>query len=137
MSKYIYVHTVDNNPIQDAKKVNINDIKLISNGSVENIICDCLDSLMITDRISSTNELLKKIKIGGKIHLRFINLQLFGKHCYLNKLPFDRINTIINNIRSIVDDAHIEEILNINNNFVLNSVVYDGIVENVILERIS
>jgi len=137
MSKYIYVYSVDNNPVQDAKKVNISDIKLISNGSADNIICDCLDVLTLNDRILHTSELLKKIKVGGKLHLRFINLQLFSKYCYLNKLELDKINNIIANIRSIVDDSHIEEILSVNNNFKLDSVVYDGMIQNVVLERVS
>lgn len=136
MTKYIYVHVQDNNPIADAQKIKLNDINLISNGSSEHIICDCLDVLPINDRINATKQLLNKIKIGGKLHLRFINLNLFAKHCYLNKIDNDKINGIIANVRSLINDSHIESITN-TSNFRIHSLYYDGIVENVILERQS
>lgn len=135
MSKYIYVYVVDNNPIPDAEKVNINNINLISNGSSENIFCDCLDLFVIDERASLTNELLKKLRIGGCLHLKFINLKLFSKHCYLDKIEPDRINSIIANVKSLVDNSHIDNILQNNNNFMLKILSYDGLAETVIIER--
>lgn len=135
MSKYIYVHAADNNPIPDAEKVNVNNVNLISNGSSENILCDCLDLFTISDRTSLTNELLKKLRIGGKLHLKFINLKLFSKNCYLDKIEADKINNIIANVKSLVDDSHIDQILQNNNNFILKGLSYDGLAESIIIER--
>ena len=135
MSKYIYVHSTDNNPIPDAEKINVNNVNLISNGSSENILCDCLDLFTINERTSLTNELLKKLRIGGKLHLKFINLKLFSKNCYLDKIEADKINNIIANVKSLVDDSHIDQILQNNNNFILKGLSYDGLAESIIIER--
>ena len=137
MSKYIYVHVADNNPIIDAQRVHLSDISLISNGSCENILCDCLDVLPLSERVSSTNELLKKIRVGGRLHLRFINLKLFSKHCYLDKLDSSTINNILMSVKSLVDDAHMEQIISSNNNFMLYSSSYDGLSQSIVIERKS
>jgi len=135
MSKYIYVHSNDNNPVPDAEKINISNINLISNGSSENILCDCLDLFPLSERISLTNGLLKKLCVGGKLRLKFINLKLFAKNCYLDKIDENKINAIVSNVKSLVDDSHLEQILSNNRNFVIQSIVYDGLSEDVILER--
>lgn len=135
MSKYIYVYATDNNPLPDAEKISIDNINLISNGSSENILCDCLDLFTIDDRTSLTHELLKKLRIGGKLHLKFINLKLFSKNCYLDKIERSKLYNIIANVKSLVDDEHIEQILQDNNNFILKGLSYDGLAESVVIER--
>jgi hypothetical protein len=135
MSKYIYVHAGDNNPVPDAEKINISNVNMISNGSSENILCDCLDLFTISERTVLTNELLKKLRVGGTLHLKFINLKLFSKNCYLDRIEEKQLNNIIANVKSLVDDSHLEQILNNSTNFAIKSLVYDGLSENVIIER--
>ena len=133
--KKVYIYNVDNNIIDNVEKVHVSNIDMIPNGSCSVIVCDCLDSIDLQNRINLFDQILKKAGIGCSVILKFISLKLFGKYIYNDKLDTAQINQLLNICRSMIDESTFNQMLNSYNNFTIKENTYTGLMRQVTLER--
>ena len=73
MKKSINLVIDDSAPSVGGVNVKIENLDQISNGSIDSITCLILDSFSYDDRRSKLVNILKKIKNGGDLTIRFVD----------------------------------------------------------------
>lgn len=135
--KKIYIHNQDNNIIDNVEKVHISNLNNIPNGSCSLIVCDCLDSVTYSDRLILLSEVLKKAALKSEVILKMINLKLFSKHIFYDKLDLLQTNNILALCNSMWDDATCHEIISQYSNFAIKENTHMGLIKQLILERVA
>jgi hypothetical protein len=135
--KKIYVYNQDNNIIDNVEKVHISNLGSIPNGSCALIVCDCLDSLTYSDRLLLLSEVLKKAALNCSVILKMINLKLFCKHVFYDRLDLQQANNVLGLCNSMWDENSCHEILSQYNNFAIKENTHTGLIKQIVLERTS
>ena len=82
---------VEEQNIEGVNNVPVNQIGIVSNGYVEKMSLYCLDNMVLSDRNKVFAECCKKVKVGGEIQTRFVNLDLIPKQIRSGDLTSDSI----------------------------------------------
>lgn len=133
--KKVYVYNLTSDLVNEVDKVKIDNIESISNGSCSLVICDCLDTVSIADRLSITAELIRKLSIGGKIILKFLSIRSLSKLILSNQISIQDINNIFSSCQSVVDEDFFTQYLNQFDNLQYLENIYEGLFRQVTLER--
>lgn len=134
--KTIYIYNFYPPSIQNTEQHHINNLSLIANGSADLILCDCLDSMNLSDRISRMSEIFSKLKINGKVIFKSINLNIFAKHIVEDKLNIENINSILSTINSMVDDNFIDVLLEKHKNMSIIEHINNGLEKTMTIQRL-
>jgi hypothetical protein len=135
--KSVYIHNSTDPSIKDIETLSIFDTENLSNGSMDTILCDCLDTVSFKDRIKYLNMLLTKLKINGTLVTKNINLKLFAKNIYNDNIKTDDVNTIIENVKSLIDDDKLYGVIASNPNVRVIENIYSGMNQTITLKRVS
>lgn len=135
--KKIYVYTQDNNIIDNVEKIHVSNLNNIPNGSCSLIVCDCLDALTQEDRVILLSEVLKKAALKAEIIFKIINLKLFGKHIFYDKLDLAQTNNILALCNSMWDDSTYHDVLSQYSNFSIKENTHMGLIKQIVLERVA
>jgi hypothetical protein len=135
--KTIYIVNGFQPSVRDIEQHNINNLSLLSNGSVDTIICDCLDSVAFSDRIKHMTEIFSKLKVNGTAIFKTINLKIFAKHILTDKIDTAGANNILGSIKSMLDDSDIDNILSNYTNIRMVESINDGLSKTLTLQRVS
>lgn len=133
--KTVYIFNGFQPSIKEIEQHNINNLSLLSNGSVDVIICDCLDSVVLSERIKHMGEIFSKLKVNGTAVFKTINLKIFAKHILADKVDTAQANTVFASIRSMVDDSTIDELLSHHPNIRMVESINDGVSKTLTLQR--
>jgi hypothetical protein len=131
----IYNTGYTNTDIEFNNKLNINELNTVANGSIENIYCDIFDSLEFSKRIILQNELMKKIRLGGSIHIRYINILLFAKRVVSGDLNINEINDIVSAIKSVIDQESFDSWIMQQSNYTIEKIDTDKLYNHIVLKE--
>lgn len=134
--RIVYVHNSLAPSVNETECQHINNLAILSNGSVDVIICDCLDSLVVSDRLERLDEMMAKIKVDGKIVLKTINLKIFAKYILQDRLGIKEINDVLSSVKSMLDDSSTDEILERYPNIRMVESINDGLGKILTLKRV-
>jgi len=134
--RVVYVHNGLAPSVNETECQHINNLAMLSNGSVDVIICDCLDSIVMSDRLERLNEMIAKIKVNGKIVLKTINLKIFAKYILQDKLSINDINDALASVKSMLDDSSMDEVLERYPNIRMVESINDGLGKILTLKRV-
>jgi len=117
-------------------KISVNELNTVPNGSLENIYCDILDTLEISKRILIQNDILKKIMIGGSIHIKMLNVLLLSKAIIKGDIALDDLNNILQSTLSVIDQNYLDEWIFQNSNYVVEKIDISVLHTTVVIKRI-
>lgn len=128
-------HT-NNSEIEFNLKVNIYELNVVPNGSIENLYCDILDTIEFSKRINLQNEIMKKIKIGGSVSLKQINMVLLSKKLVKGNITLLEINNLVQNTASILDQDYLDQWISQYSNFKIIKIDIDTLYTYIVMKRI-
>lgn len=105
MIKEMNIVIVDEQNIEGVNNVPVAQIGIVSNGYVEKMSLYCLDNMVLSDRNKVFVECCKKIKIGGEIQTRFVNLDLIPKQIRSGDLTSDKYSAVLPSIQSVWSES--------------------------------
>jgi hypothetical protein len=117
MKKSINLVIDDSAPSVGGVNVKIENLDQISNGSIDSITCLILDSFSYDDRRSKLVNILKKIKNGGDLTIRFVDTKKIMTDFVNNKSSSEQLSKIISELKSLNTESDILELLATNNQF--------------------
>jgi hypothetical protein len=117
MKKSINLVIDDSAPSVCGVNVKIENLDQISNGSIDSITCLILDSFSYDDRRSKLVNILKKIKNGGDLTIRFVDTKKIMIDFVNNKSSSEQLSKIISELKSLNTESDILELLSTNNQF--------------------
>jgi hypothetical protein len=126
MKKNINLVIDDNAPSVGGVNVNMDSLDKISNGSIDSIMCLVLDSFEYDDRKNKLISILKKIKNGGELTIRFADTKKIMIDFVNNKLSSEQLSKIISQTNSLNTESDILELLSINNQFSIMKMYNDN-----------
>lgn len=133
----IYIYNKLKPTIENVQHVNINDLSTVSNGSAQNIVCDCIDSLTLEERDGAFGEIFKKARIGGSIVLKTINKKIFARSILYDKISNEDCCRILANINSLCDDESLYNLISRFSSFVITDQINDGIFRTTTINRVK
>lgn len=138
MIKKTYFIYANNKPLVDSYiLLSIQDIEKIPNGSADEIICNCIDSIQFNDRDKLLSLLINKVKINGLVVIQSIDLYIFCKYIINNRISIDQANTIINSSASLSDDLTMEDTINKISGAKILDTLYDNLQRVITIQRVS
>lgn len=135
--KKVYIHNQDNNILDNVEKIHISHMTSLPNGSCSLIVCDCLDSVSYEDRLILLSEILKKAALNANVILKMINLKLFAKHIFYDKINVQQTNNVLQLCNSMWDEGTCHEVLSQYSNFSLTENTHTGLIKQITLQRVS
>ena len=135
--KKVYIHNQDNNILDNVEKIHISNLNNLPNGSCSLIVCDCLDSVSYSDRLILLSEVLKKAALNATIILKMINLKLFAKHIFYDKIDVQQTNNVLELCASMWDESTCHDILSRYSNFSAIENTHTGLIKQITLQRVS
>jgi hypothetical protein len=135
--KKVYIHNQDNNIVDNVEKIHISNLNSVPNGSCSLIVCDCLDTVTYSDRLILLSEVLKKAALSCNVIFKMINLKIFGKHIFYDRLDIQQANNVLALCNSMWDESTCHEILAQYNNFAIKENTHTGLMKQITLERIA
>jgi hypothetical protein len=118
-------------------KISINELNTVPNGSLENIYCDILDTLDIVKRTQIQNDLMKKVVVGGSIHIRILNILLLSKRIFKGEIDLNDLNQIIQYTLSVVDQKYIDQWIVENRNYIVEKIDLDTLYTHIVMKRVQ
>ncbi len=137
IKKTLFVYSNNKPNTESYTYCHIQELDKIHNGSIDEIICNCIDSVLLKDRIKLLSILVSKVKINGLVVIQSIDLYILCKFIMNNSISIEAANNIIYPASSLVDDATTEEILSQLNNINILDSIYDNINRVTTIQRIS
>jgi len=126
MKKSINLVIDDSAPSVGGVNVKIENLDQISNGSIDSITCLILDSFSYDDRRSKLVNILKKIKNGGDLTIRFVDTKKIMIDFVNNKSSSEQLSKIISELKSLNTESDILELLATNNQFSVMKIYNDN-----------
>jgi hypothetical protein len=127
----------DNIQVDFNSKINIYELNTIPNGSIDNIYCDIFDTIEFSKRIDLQNELMKKVRVGGLVHLKQINILLLSKKIIKGDIDLAEINNIFQNATSSLDQQYMDHWVSQQSNFFIEKIDIDGIYTLIVMKRVQ
>jgi hypothetical protein len=132
----IYNPSYKTTNVEFNSKISVNELNTVPNGSLENIYCDILDTLEISKRTLIQNDILKKIMIGGSIHIKMLNILLLSKAIIKGDIALDDLNSILQSTLSVIDQKYLDEWIFQNSNYIVEKIDISVLHTTVIIKRI-
>jgi hypothetical protein len=132
----IYNPSYKTTNVEFNSKISVNELNTVPNGSLENIYCDILDTLEISKRILIQNDILKKIMIGGSIHIKMLNVLLLSKAIIKGDMALDDLNSILQSTLSVIDQKYLDEWIFQNSNYIVEKIDISVLHTTVVIKRI-
>jgi hypothetical protein len=132
---FIYNHTEPS--VKNVESHNINGLGLVSNGSVDSILCDCIDTISITDRSAKLAEIFNKLKIGGSVVIKTIDLKIFAKYVLNDQINKDHLSAILTNNQSMFDIRDMSQLLSSRPDIKITEQTNDGLSKTIKMQRIQ
>jgi hypothetical protein len=112
MNRQVNFITNNTKEINGYHNININDLPNIINGSITNIVCECLDDLPFETRGKTVMDIINKLAFEGKATFLMINGTVLANRVLKNELDSNKLSSIINEVKSIWTDYYITEVFN-------------------------
>jgi hypothetical protein len=112
MNRQVNFITNNTKEINGYHNININDLANIINGSITNIVCECLDDLPFETRSKTVVDIINKLAFEGKATFLMINGTVLANRVLKNELDSNKLSSIINEVKSIWTDYYITEVFN-------------------------
>jgi|APGre2960657404_1045060.scaffolds.fasta_scaffold75654_2 hypothetical protein len=132
----IYNPSYKTTNVEFNSKISVNELNTVPNGSLENIYCDILDTLEISKRTLIQNDILKKIMIGGSIHIKMLNILLLSKAIIKGDIALDDLNSILQSTLSVIDQKYLDEWIFQNSNYIVEKIDISVLHTTVTIKRI-
>lgn len=126
---------LDNQPLKNQEDINLSNLDKISNGSIQEINCQILDQLKFNDRISTLIKLLKKIKNGGSLTIKFLDANKIMKDYSNGKIPSQNLSELISEMQSLNSESDLLEIISDNQHFRILKKYHDNYFLIVVLHK--
>jgi hypothetical protein len=84
----------------------------ITNGSVENMLCECLDYLAFDIRHKVLKDIISKLAFDGIATFKFVNATLLANKTFKNEIDSNKLSQLIANIKSLWTEYYILELFN-------------------------
>lgn len=115
----------------------IQQIDQIPNGSADEVVCNCIDSVQFNDRKKLISILVNKVKMNGVVVLQSVDLYILCKYIMNNNISLEQANSIISMSASLSDDQHNESMISDISNAKILDTLYDGFQRILTIQRIS
>lgn len=126
----------DNIQVEFNSKISIYELNTVPNGSVDGIYCDILDTIEFSKRNDLQNILIKKIKIGGLVHLKQINIILLAKKIIKGDSDLSELNNVFQNTVSVLDQPSLDSWIYQQSNFVIEKIDMDNLYNYIVMKRV-
>ncbi len=123
--------------IEFNSKISINELNTVPNGSIENIYCDVLDTLDIAKREQIQSDIMKKVMIGGSIHIKILNILLLSKRIFKGEIDLSDLNQIIQHTLSVVDQKYVDQWIMENRNYIVEKIDLDTLYTHIVMKRVQ
>lgn len=110
MNRNIAIVTENQKSIDGYQNILINDIDNITNGYINDILCECLDLVDIQDRTPLLKKILTKIAFEGSATFKFINATVLSNRIIKNEIDSEKISHIVKSAQSLWTDSQISQI---------------------------
>lgn len=110
MNRNIAIITEHSSPVEGYQNVLIGNIDAVTNGYINDIVCECLDLVEIQDRTLLLQKILTKMSFEGSATFKFINATVLANRILRNEIESEKISHIIKNTRSLWTDSVISQI---------------------------
>jgi hypothetical protein len=112
MNRQVNFITNNTKEINGYHNININDLASIINGSIDNIVCECLDDLPFETRGKAVVDIINKLAFEGKATFLMINGTVLANRVLKNELDSSKLSSVVNEVKSIWTDYYITEVFN-------------------------
>lgn len=109
MNRNLYISKDITNTLKNYQTILISDISQITNGYINDIVCECLDEIDYKDRLTTLYTIVSKIAFEGSATFKFINGSVLASRINKNEIDSDKLSGIIKNISSIWTESRIME----------------------------
>ena len=94
--------TIDNKQptIDGYENIGIDNIGNIINGSVSDILCECLDLVAAKNRLDVLKAVLSKLAFEGSATFKFVNATVLGARVAKNDLDWHKLSDIVSKCQS-------------------------------------
>lgn len=118
----------DSKTIPGYTNIDINTgLSSVVNGSVKNILCECLDKIPIQVRNTVTQHIISKLAFEGEATFKCLNATVFAERILKNELDCIKVSSIISDIVSMWTEYYILAIFNSIPNIVIKKSYIDNI----------
>jgi len=109
-------------------RVSFSDLTAITNGTVNNITCTCIDELKYAERKNKIIEVIHKLCANGVLSMKIINLDLLGNKIKKKELNGEKFSEIMDKMNSVWTYSEcIEFISNIDKALIIENIGFDDI----------
>jgi hypothetical protein len=112
MNRQVNFITNNTKEIHGYNNININDLPNIINGSINNIVCECLDDTPFENRGKIVTDIINKLAFEGKATFLMINGTVLANRILKNEIDSSKLSSVVSEVRSIWTDYYITEIFN-------------------------
>lgn len=118
----------DNTIIPGYTNIDLNTgLSSVVNGSVKNILCECLDQMPIQVRNTALQHITNKLAFDGEAIFKFLNATVFAERILKNELDCIKISSVITDVSSMWTEYYILEIFNSLPNIIVKKSYIDNI----------
>lgn len=112
MNRQVNFITNNTKEINGYNNINVNDLPNIINGSINNIVCECLDDTIFDTRSKIIVEIINKLAFEGKATFLMINGTVLANRILKNEIDSNKLSSVLSEVKSIWTDYYITEIFN-------------------------
>ena len=110
MNRNLYISKDADHVLANYQTILIQDINKVINGYINNIVCECLDSVDYKERLSSIYSILSKIAFEGSATFKFLNASVLAARVLKNEIDSEKLSQIIKDTASIWTESRILEV---------------------------
>jgi hypothetical protein len=112
MNRKVNFITNNTKEIDGYNNINIVDLPNIINGSINNILCECLDDIPFETRGKTILDIVNKLAFEGKATFLMINGTVLANRILKNEIDSSKLSSTLSAIKSIWTDYYITEVFN-------------------------
>lgn len=121
--------------IDGYNNVLVENVPAITNGYVQNIICNILDQLSFDHRNQIFVESLKKLSFGGSLLLKFVNLSLLPNKIISGDITGQKFSEILPGLQSCWSENEFTQIMSQIKGYNISKMYHDMIYTVVTIQR--
>jgi hypothetical protein len=112
MNRQVNFITNNTKEIDGYHNINITDLPNIINGSINNILCECLDDIPFETRGKTIIDIVNKLAFEGRANFLMINGTVLANRILKNEIDSSKLSSTLSAIKSIWTDYYITEVFN-------------------------
>lgn len=112
MNRQVNFITNNTKEINGYNNINVNDLPNIINGSINNIVCECLDDIPFETRGKIVVDIINKLAFEGKATFLMINGTVLANRVLKNEIDSNKLSSVVSEVKSIWTDYYITEVFN-------------------------